>query len=155
MKKMFIFVDVKLIHKMTITLDNTIEQLNIIKSVISNGLSYESYRQQILKDLQMATNEELNTPGSLPHYAHLNHARMNRLDKTIVLDEPTKTKLSQINNKYNWVLISEGWCGDASQIVPILQKPQQKIMPPPKTSPGCQQPSPRPLTPLPAAGTLM
>ena len=122
MKKMFIFVDFKLIHKMTITLDNTIEQLNIIKSVISNGLSYESYRQQILKDLQMATNEELNTPGSLPHYAHLNHARMNRLDKTIVLDEPTKTKLSQINNKYNWVLISEGWCGDASQIVPIISK---------------------------------
>ena len=122
MEKMFIFVDFKLIYKMTITLDSTIEKLNIIKSLISSGLTYEAYRQQVLKDLQMVSNEELNTPGSLPHYAHLNHARMNRLDKTIVLDEPTKEKLNQIENKYKWILISEGWCGDAAQIVPIISK---------------------------------
>ena len=103
MEKMFIFVDFKLIYKMTITLDSTIEKLNIIKSLISSGLTYEAYRQQVLKDLQMVSNEELNTPGSLPHYAHLNHARMNRLDKTIVLDEPTKEKLNQIENKYKWI----------------------------------------------------
>ena len=44
------------------------------------------------------------------------------MDKTIVLDEPTKEKLNQIENKYKWILISEGWCGDAAQIVPIISK---------------------------------
>lgn len=110
------------IKKMTITFENTTEKLDLIKLFITNGLTYESYRQQILSDLQSVSNEELNTPGSLPHYAHLNHARMNRLDKTIVLDESTKDKLSQLSNKYQWILIAEGWCGDAAQIVPIISK---------------------------------
>lgn len=107
---------------MDIILDNQTEKINLIRKVLPSGMTYEAYRRKILSDLQLVTDEELNTPGSLPHYAHLNHARMNRLDKTIVLDEASKTTLDALTTKYTWVLVSEGWCGDAAQIVPVISK---------------------------------
>jgi thiol-disulfide isomerase/thioredoxin len=103
-------------------LDNQKEKIALIQQVLPESLTYEVYRKKILADLQLVSNEELNTPGSLPHYAHLNHARMNRLDKTIALDDHSIKILNNLKIKYVWILITEGWCGDAAQIAPVISK---------------------------------
>lgn len=53
------------------------------------------------------------------HYAKLNYARMERLNKTLSIDEDFITALSK--SDYNkWYVITEGWCGDSAQILPYL-----------------------------------
>ncbi len=59
------------------------------------------------------------TPGIL-EYTHLNEQRMNRLDKTFRSDETAMMDLAKINRPMLWLTLTESWCGDAAQIVPIL-----------------------------------
>ncbi|NML20535.1 thioredoxin family protein [Pseudoflavitalea sp. G-6-1-2] len=53
-------------------------------------------------------------------YTKLNVQRMQRIDKTIQLLPELRTALQAINRPQTWLVITEGWCGDASQIVPVL-----------------------------------
>jgi len=54
------------------------------------------------------------------NYAKLNLARMHRLNKTVVLMDELKSELKKITKKYVWLAITEGWCGDAAQNIPIF-----------------------------------
>jgi hypothetical protein len=47
---------------------------------------------------------------------------MKRLDKTIHLNSEIKAALQAMKTPQTWLVISEAWCGDAAQNVPILQK---------------------------------
>ena len=47
---------------------------------------------------------------------------MNRLEKTLKVPEELSEKLNNLTKDYIWLTISEGWCGDAAQIIPILHK---------------------------------
>ena len=47
---------------------------------------------------------------------------MDRLDKTLGLSENTLTSLKELNNDITLLVISEGWCGDAAQLLPIMHK---------------------------------
>jgi len=50
-----------------------------------------------------------------------NLARMNRLDRKSRLTDETLVQLAKIDTPVIWLVITEGWCGDAAQIVPVLQ----------------------------------
>lgn len=52
----------------------------------------------------------------------LNLQRTSRLDKTFEADEETKSIFSQINNTQQWIVLTESWCGDSAQIVPVIAK---------------------------------
>ena len=93
----------------------------ITKSLIK-GISYSAYRK-LIKDLiseQKSTGP--NSTKELLQYSVLNDKRMDRLDKKIQLSEETKNSLNQLQKKHTFLVISEGWCGDAAQILPILNK---------------------------------
>lgn len=52
----------------------------------------------------------------------LNLQRTTRLDKTFEANEETKNIFSQITNPQQWIVITESWCGDSAQIVPVIAK---------------------------------
>lgn len=54
------------------------------------------------------------------NYAKLNLVRMRRLNKTVVLTDELKNELKKITKKYIWLVITEGWCGDAAQNIPVF-----------------------------------
>lgn len=56
------------------------------------------------------------------NYAKLNIQRMNRLDKTTILNDNWKPFFENLSSNLKWVVITEGWCGDAAQILPVLNK---------------------------------
>jgi len=58
--------------------------------------------------------EELN------EYTKLNLHRMQRLNKTVVLSERLKIAVKQIQAPQRWYVLTEAWCGDAAQNIPIL-----------------------------------
>ena len=95
---------------------------SIIETSLANSHSYVEYRTAVsalLKEGKSTGNEQ---SEDLTHYSELNETRMNRLDKTITIADENIQKLQQLKRNYVWVVISEGWCGDAAQILPIIHK---------------------------------
>ena len=97
-----------------------------MKSITENSLSqshsYVGYRNQIKSLLKEGKSTGKEQSEALTHYSELNEARMNRLEKTIKISTEIIQKLNQINGDYIWLVISEGWCGDAAQILPVIYK---------------------------------
>ena len=92
----------------------------IINNALKNSYSYEEYLL-LIKEL-VAQNKTTGPKQSeeLLHYTKLNLKRMERLNKSFTLDEETKQFFDHIKGDYQWLVITEGWCGDASQLVPIF-----------------------------------
>ena len=55
-------------------------------------------------------------------YSKLGLTRTLRIFKTIRLSPEISMKVTSITNNQTWLLITESWCGDASQTVPIIAK---------------------------------
>lgn len=55
-------------------------------------------------------------------YTDLNMARMDKWDKRYEFSDELKSALDNMNRKEKWVVLSEGWCGDAAHSVPVLAK---------------------------------
>lgn len=94
----------------------------IIQNSLANSHTYSEYRtlvSALLKEEKPTGNEQ---SEDLTHYSQLNETRMNRLDKTIKVTEENNQKLQNLDKEYLWLVISEGWCGDAAQIVPVIHK---------------------------------
>jgi hypothetical protein len=94
----------------------------ILKNALNNSYSYQDYRKTVTDLLQEGKSSGAIQSEALVNYSRLNETRMHRLDKTIVIDEAIITKLKAIQFKYIWLVISEGWCGDAAQLLPIFNK---------------------------------
>jgi hypothetical protein len=47
---------------------------------------------------------------------------MHRLEKTVVINDSLKGKIKAVNSKWTWLILTEGWCGDAAQNIPIIEK---------------------------------
>jgi hypothetical protein len=95
---------------------------SIVAKALFNSHSYSEYRKLVTDLLSEGKSTGDQQFESLTHYTSLNEARMNRLEKTIKISDETLEKLQNLNNHYIWLVISEGWCGDAAQILPILNK---------------------------------
>jgi hypothetical protein len=88
---------------------------------LAASYTYSAYRH-LIDELQA----EGKTTGPqqselLTNYTRLNVQRMSRIDKTIQLLPELQAALKALPQHYAWLIITEGWCGDAAQIVPVLE----------------------------------
>lgn len=92
----------------------------IKKSILDNAYTYGTYRQ-LIDDL-FAKNKTTGTDHSeaMLNYTKLNLSRMKRLGRKSRLTDETIEELDKIERPITWMVITEGWCGDAAQIVPVL-----------------------------------
>lgn len=97
----------------------------LLKDSLQKGISYQEYRQMVSDLFQDSKVTGPAQSEALLNYTKLNIQRMNRLDKTIHLSEQTISELSSLTKKTIWLVITEGWCGDAAQILPVLSKIEQ------------------------------
>lgn len=95
---------------------------SIVAKALFNSYSYPEYRKLVTDLLSEGKSTGNEQSENLTRYTSLNEARMNRLGKTIRVSEDTIDKLQKLDNHYIWLVISEGWCGDAAQILPIINK---------------------------------
>jgi hypothetical protein len=98
----------------------------IMKTTVAKALfhshSYSEYRK-LVSDLLLEGKSTGNEQSeNLTHYSSLNETRMNRLDKTMRIPDENSFKIKNLKSEYVWLVISEGWCGDAAQILPILNQ---------------------------------
>ena len=96
--------------------------INTIKQALENSFSYADYRKKVTSLIAEGKSTGHTQSEDLLKYSELNETRMNRLEKTIEVTDKTKAKLQNLDKKYIWLVLSEGWCGDAAQIVPVIHK---------------------------------
>ncbi len=94
----------------------------ITPRVIENGMTYREYRELITNLLSQNKTTGENQSAQLVDFTRLNDQRMSRLDKTIKLTEETARVLRDIGRRQTWLVLTEGWCGDAAQNVPLIAK---------------------------------
>lgn len=87
---------------------------------LASAYTYASYRQLIDELLAQGRTTGPNQSEALLQYARLNEQRMSRLDKTVQLLPEVTAELARLQGQYVWLVLTEGWCGDAAQIVPVL-----------------------------------
>lgn len=84
------------------------------KRYIRDGISYDQYKIQMAEDFQFNEDEKVKS------YIQLNQSRMHRVEKTYAISENITHHLNTSKNKTYWLVLTEHWCGDASQILPVL-----------------------------------
>ena len=86
------------------------------------GMAYSAYRTLIDEHLLAGQTTGPDHSEDLLNYSKLNVQRMRRVDKTTVLNAELTSVVENLKSNYKFLVIAEGWCGDAAQIVPIFNK---------------------------------
>lgn len=94
----------------------------IAKSALAKSQSYQAYRQEI--DALLAQGKTTGDKHSedFVHYTQLNATRMKRLDQKVKLLPSVLERLENYEQALTWLVLTEAWCGDAAQIIPVLAK---------------------------------
>lgn len=94
----------------------------ITKEILDRAYNYEAYKE-LIEDLfsENRTTNEDNSESQL-NYTKLNIQRISRWDKRAKLSEELNSEIEKINKDQIWLVITEGWCGDAAQILPFINK---------------------------------
>lgn len=103
-------------------MERTSLKIDLVKDAIERGISYTEYRNLISELLLKGQSTGHEQTEDLVHYSTLNNQRMKRLDKTIKLSEDDKERILANNKTLTFLVITEGWCGDASQVIPVVNK---------------------------------
>lgn len=92
----------------------------MIHEVPDDSLTYEEYRDLIdrLRAEGKATGEDHSE--AMLNYTDLNIARMNKWDKRFELDGDVEYLLGSLEKKEIWLVLTEGWCGDAAHAIPVM-----------------------------------
>jgi hypothetical protein len=93
-----------------------------IAHALFNSFTYPEYRKLMLEVSLQGKSTTPDPSEELAKYTALNETRMHRLDKTIKITAENSVKLQALNKSYIWLVLTESWCGDAAQILPILNK---------------------------------
>jgi len=93
-----------------------------MKNYIEKSMTYAEYIKLIDDLLLDGKTTGANQSEAMFNYGKLNRQRMRRLEKTVRLNDSLKEKAQAVNRKMIWLIITEGWCGDAAQNIPTIEK---------------------------------
>ena len=95
---------------------------NIIEKSLENSYTYQEFRDLVSHLLTEDKSTGHTQSEAITGFSLLNDRRMKRLDKTIKVSEETIAEMNTINEPQTWLVIAEGWCGDAAQNLPVINK---------------------------------
>jgi len=80
------------------------------------GINYEEYIENFRNEIAIGDESEY------AQYLPQNFKRQSRLDRKLKLNQSLSIAIEGLDRTLNWLVITEHWCGDASQIIPIIAK---------------------------------
>lgn len=92
----------------------------ITKQTIANTLSFDEYLKLTEEIITSPAPPEAYKDEKLMRFTKENFERMKRLKSFTNLESKLYNELQKLNTSWTWIVITEPWCGDASQIVPVL-----------------------------------
>ena len=89
---------------------------------MSKSFSYLEYKGFFEALVNQSITTGLNPSDSLIEYTKLNWSRAKRLDKKFKPLAETSAFLRNFNRQIKLKIITEPWCGDAAQVVPVIAR---------------------------------
>ena len=93
-----------------------------MRNYLEKGMTYAEYIKLIDDLLLDGKTTGPNQSEAMFNYGKLNRQRMHRLEKTVKLNDSIVEKARNNKRKMIWLIITEGWCGDAAQNIPTIEK---------------------------------
>ncbi len=93
-----------------------------MKNYIEKSMAYAEYIVLIDELLAEGKTTGPNQSEAMFNYGKLNRQRMKRLGNTVELNKSLAEKMRKVGRKMIWLILTEGWCGDAAQNIPIIEK---------------------------------
>ncbi len=94
----------------------------IPRKLITNAFTYEQYRDMVDERMSQGETTGDNHSEAMLHYTKMNLHRMKRHDKRTDLSDEMRERIRSIDRKLIWLVLTEAWCGDAAQSIPIINK---------------------------------
>lgn len=83
--------------------------------------SYEAYKEIVFRLADEGKNSgEANEERIAA--TNINKQRIKRIDKQCVLHDDLTAQLAKIQTAQQWFLLTESWCGDGAQCIPVIAK---------------------------------
>jgi len=99
-----------------------INTVQLFKEALKKSYSYDDYRTLVAQHVASKTSTGPEQTDDLSQYTLLNDSRMRRLDKTTKIAENIKQDFLAFEKKQTWLVLTESWCGDAAQTMPVINK---------------------------------
>lgn len=93
-----------------------------MKNYLERSISHAEYIKLIDDLLLVGKTTGPVQSEAMFNYGKINRQRMHRLEKTTVLEPETIFSIRPLDVNWIWLVVTEGWCGDAAQNIPIIEK---------------------------------
>jgi len=94
----------------------------LIPEALEQSINYKTYFEQIKGFYEKQETSGTEQSLSRIEFTALNYQRMKRLNKTISINDEAKQFLKDLKKEQTWLVITEAWCGDSAQVIPVLNK---------------------------------
>lgn len=95
---------------------------DIIDKSLKTARSYQDYKSLVIDLTKEGKSTGPVQDENRVNYTKLNNQRMKRLDKQTRLSEEALSAAEKINKDFTWLVLTESWCGDAAQTLPVINK---------------------------------
>ncbi len=92
-----------------------------VKKIDEIGIDYKSYKNTFIRQVENPNKQDEQEMKYLK-YRKMNLQRTRRLDKYFVPSDELINVVKTINQRQTWMVITESWCGDSAQNLPIITK---------------------------------
>lgn len=103
-----------------------VQNRTVDRQMVEKAMNYTEYREMIDNLLEEGKTTGENHSEAMLHYTKMNVHRMKRHDKRTELDDEMIDKLQQVDRNLIWLVLTEAWCGDAAQSIPMINKMAEK-----------------------------
>jgi len=93
-----------------------------LQQALIKAVDYPSFTDEFKQYTSTKSNSGDAQSEELSNYTKLNFSRLKRLNKTLELTENIKETLVNFKQKITFLAITETWCGDAAQTIPVINK---------------------------------
>lgn len=93
-----------------------------MENYLEKSMAYAEYISLIDDLLAEGKTTGPNQSAAMFNYGRINRQRMKRLGNTVRINETLREKAENVGRKMIWLIITEGWCGDAAQNIPVIEK---------------------------------
>lgn len=87
---------------------------------IKNPHSYDEYKKLVTEYAEKMTTSGVEQSPERIEATKLNAQRIKRIDKQTEISSEIKKALAAINQNWTWLILSESWCGDGAQNIPVI-----------------------------------
>lgn len=105
-----------------LNIETEIDKNSLVEQSLNKAQTYGEYRRLVAENVANGTSTGPNQSMALSQYTLLNDSRMRRLDKTTQIPPEIKKELESIDGSLSWLVLTESWCGDAAQSMPMMKK---------------------------------